>query len=136
MPGGKHLHIGKRDAIAGWLGGALASATSGAITIGFEGEPAVKITATANNIAVDLLQPSIFRVAEDETSLFDKLKTASEFGRTLSDSGVTLSFSRRGKEAVRLGKGARPTLSKLVSRSDDVQISSVAELARLKGDFD
>jgi hypothetical protein len=136
MPAGHHhLHIGKRDAIAGWLGGALGSALSGAITIDFAGSPAVKITARAGDIAVDLLQPRIFRTPQDETGLFDKLKTASEFGRRLSDRGVTLSFLRQGKEAVRLGRGAHPTLSKLVSRSDDIQVSSVRELARLKGDL-
>ena len=83
---------------------------------------------------MDLLQPRIFRMRE-YTGLFDKLKTASEFGRMLSDRGVTLSFSRQGKEAVRLGKNARPTLSKLVSKSHDVQVSSLRDLARLKGDL-
>ena len=80
------------------------------------------------------MQPRIFRMRE-YTDLFDKLKTASEFGRMLSDRGVTRSFSRQGKEAVRLGKNVRPTLSKLVSKSDDVQVSSLRHLARLKGDL-
>lgn len=134
MPGDDHLHIGKKDAVADWLVTALSSAKSGAISIDFEEKPAARITADAGDISVDLLQPRAFRMHED-TGLFDKLKTASEFGCKLSDRGVTLSFSRQGKEAVRLGKNARPILSKLVSKSDDVQISSVRQFAHLKGDL-
>ena len=134
MIGDDHLHIGKKDAVADWLAAALSSARSGAITINFEEMPAARITAGISGISVDLLPPRAFRMHED-TGLFDKLKTASEFGRKLSDRGVTLSFSRQGKEAVRLGKNARPTLSKLVSKSDDVQVSSLRQLARLKGDL-
>ncbi|AIC16726.1 hypothetical protein NVIE_2519 [Nitrososphaera viennensis EN76] len=51
------------------------------------------------------------------------------------DNGATMSFLRRGKEAIRLGKDARPTLSKLITRSGDIQMSSVRELAKLKGDL-
>ena len=134
MPDDDHLHIGKKDAVADWLVTALSSAKSGAITIDFAEMPAARITVGTGDISVDLLQPRVFRVHED-TGLFDKLKTASEFGRKLSDRGVTLSFSRQGKETVRLGKNAHPTLSKLVSRSDDIQVLSLKELARLKGDF-
>jgi hypothetical protein len=82
-----------------------------------------------------LLEPEFFRIPEDETSIFDKLKTATEFGRKLSDSGTTLAFLRKGKEAVRLGKDAKPTLSKLISRSDDVQLTDVKEFSKLKNDM-
>ncbi|HEX2471745.1 MAG TPA: hypothetical protein VHJ59_03235, partial [Nitrososphaera sp.] len=86
-------------------------------------------------LAVDLLEPTIFRIQEDETGLFDKLKTASEFARKLSDNGVTVSFLRKGKEAVTLGKDAKPTLSKMITRSDDIQLNSTREYAKLKGDL-
>lgn len=121
--------------IADWMGKAFKAAKTGTITIDVDGEPAVKMTASGGEISVDLLRPGLFRIPEDETGLFDKLQTASELGRKLSDNGVTLRFLRRGREAVRLGKGARPTLSKLITRSDDIQMSSVKEFARLKSDL-
>ena len=83
----------------------------------------------------NLLEPAAFKISEDETGLFDKLKTASELASRLSDNNVTLSFLRKDKEVVRLGKGAHPTLSKLVTRSDDVQMSSVREFRKLKKDL-
>ncbi len=131
----KHLHIDENDAIADSLSKMLKTAKSGAVTIDFGGEPAVKVAANNGTIAVDLLQPAIFRIPEDETGLFDKLRTASEFASKLSDNGVTLSILRRGKEVIKLGKDSKPTLSKLITRSDDIQMSSVTGLARLKEDF-
>jgi|SRR5689334_12760098 hypothetical protein len=131
----EHLHIDEKDALVEWLVKALHSAKAGAIEIDFESEPAVKIRADNGDIAVNLLEPTIFKIPEDETGLFDKLKTASEFGRKLSENGVTLSFLRRDKEAIRLGKNANPTLSKLITRSDDIQMSSVSELTKLKRDL-
>ena len=133
---GSHLHIDRQDPLSGWLARALASAKSGALEISFAGEePAARVTANEGDITVDLLQPSAFRVPDDETGLIDKLKTASEFARKLSDRGATLSILRRGKGAVKLGKGARPTLSRLMTGSGDIQMNSVRELARLKGDL-
>jgi hypothetical protein len=135
MVGDGHLHIDKKDQLSDWLGKALRSAKEGTLAISFENKPAVKIAISNGTLAVDLLEPTIFRTAEDDTRLFDKLKTASEFGRKLSDNGVTLSFLRKGKEAVRLGKDARPTFSKMVTRSDDIQLNSAREFAKLKKDL-
>lgn len=135
MLGDKHLHIDKKDQLGDWLSKALGSAKEGMLEIRFENEPAVKIAISNGTLAVDLLDPTIFAQPEDTTGLFDKLKTASEFAHKLSDNGVTISFLRKGKEAVRLGKDARPTLSKIVTRSDDIQLNSVREAVKLKGDL-
>lgn len=135
MPGKKHLHIDEGDQLSDWIGKALQSVKGGALEIGISGEPAVKVDAEGGRINIDLLRAGAFKIPEDETGLFDKLKTASEFGSKLSDNGITLSFLRNGKEAVRLGKGAHPTLSKAVTRSDDIQLTSMKEFARLKGDL-
>jgi hypothetical protein len=67
--------------------------------------------------------------------LFDKLKTAKEFSHQLTDNGLTLSFLRKGKEAITLGKKAHPTLSKLITRSDDIQVDSVRESIKLGRDL-
>jgi hypothetical protein len=135
MVGDRHLHIDENDQLSDWVGKALRSAKEGVLAISFENKPAVKIAISDGALSVDLLEPTIFRIPEDETGLFDKLKTASEFGRKLSDNGVTLSFLRKGKEAVRLGKEARPTFSKMVTRSDDIQLNSAREFAKLKEDL-
>ena len=65
------------------------------------------------------------------TGLFDKLEMAKEFSQKLTDNGLTLSFLRKGKEAITLRKEANPTLSKLITRSDDIQVDSVRESIKL-----
>jgi hypothetical protein len=115
----------------------MGSAKSGTIRLDMGNQPAAKIEIVnnENKIIIDLLQPSLFRTPEDETGLFDKLKSAKEFAQRLTDSGMTLSILRRGKEAIKLGKDAKPTLSKVITRSSDIEIDSMRQTAKLKGDL-
>ena len=62
------------------------------------------------------------------------LSFSKKFAHYLTINGVTLSISRKGKEAITIGKEAKPTLSRLLTRSDDVQIKSTMEAAKLTDD--
>ena|SRR6266516_4156889 len=147
--GQHHLHIGENDQIAEWLAKSLRSASKGIIKLDVGGKPTVKIEVNNNDniddnnnkgdknnrIIVDLIQPSFFKTTNDETGIFDKLKTAKEFSHKLSENGVTISFLRKGNEAITLGKGAKPTVSKLITRSNDMQINSLKAATELKRDL-
>jgi hypothetical protein len=73
-------------------------------------------------------------LTDSETELLDKLEIP-KFANKLTDNDTTIVFSRKGKEAIILGKEAKPTLSKLVSRSDDIQIKSLREVRKLVSDL-
>ena len=137
LPPDKHLHIDEQDPIADWLVRCMKSAQSGTINLNIGNQSAMKIDISNNGdkIIVDLLEPAFFSVTNDETGLFDKLKSAKEFAKKLTDHDITISFFRKGKEAITLGSKAKPTLSKLITRSDDVQINSVTQTTNLKRDF-
>jgi hypothetical protein len=135
MLGDDHLHIKKEDPIADWLAGSMKTAKAGTIKIDIEDQLAVQIDIHKDMININLLEPAVFKTPDDETGLFDKLNTAKEFAQKLSDNGLTLSFLRKGKKAIMMGKEAKPTLSKLVTRSDDIQINSTRESAKLKSDL-
>jgi hypothetical protein len=62
------------------------------------------------------------------------LSFSKKFAHYLTINDVTLSISRKGEEAITIGKEAKPTLSKLLTRSDDVQIMSTMEAAKLTDD--
>ena len=126
-----------QDPVTDWLIRSMRTAQTGTIKLDIEGKPALKIEIVnyGNNIMVDLLQPLFFRTDDDETGLLDKLKVAKEFAKKLTDNGMTISFLRRGKEAITLGKDARPTFSKILTRSDDVQINSITQTGNLKRDL-
>ena len=121
--------------ISDWLVKSMKSLTRGIIEIDTENQSAAQIDISNDKIAINLLQAEFFRAPDDETGLFDKLKTSKEFGHKLSENRLTLSVLRKGKEAITLGYKAKPKLSKLITRSDDIQIDSVKEIANLKRDL-
>ncbi|HZI69612.1 MAG TPA: hypothetical protein VFD60_00470 [Nitrososphaeraceae archaeon] len=157
-------HIIDNDIILDWIVKSMKS-VNGRIAIDMGNEPAMQINAAPNRIDIDLLHPELFKffkVTEDEdkrgrmdkikvklntakefaekltdseTGLFDKLNTPKEFAQKLTDNDMTLALLRKGKEAIILGKDAKPTVSKLISRSDDMQIKSVREVSKLGSDL-
>lgn len=62
-------------------------------------------------------------------------KTARELSHKFTNNGLMLLFLRKGQEAITLGKSAHPPLSRLISRSDDIQIDSVRESIKLSRDL-
>ena len=137
MFGKKHLHISADDVVADLLTKSLKTAAGGTIKVDVDNETAVRIEVEKDNnkINVDLVHPKLCSTPEDETGLFGKLTTAKEFAQMLTDNGLTLSFLRQGKQAISLGKEAKPTFSRVVTRSDDIQLNSVRESAKLKRDM-
>jgi hypothetical protein len=142
--GRKHLHISESDQIVNGIFKAVKSVTSGSIKLEIANQPALKIEINENDyisnsnkmaIKLDLLDPALFRIPEDETSLFDKLRTAMEFAQKLTDNGITLSLLRKGKAAITLGEEAKPTLSRIITKSDDIQLNSMKESTKLRTDF-
>ena len=123
------------------LAKSLKTIIAGAIDVNMEGKDALRfeVAKGQERINIDFIHPDVLQLAESETEdrigLFDKLKTAREFSHTLTNNGLTLSFLRKGKEAITLGKGAHPTLSRLITRSDDIQIDSVRESIKLSRDL-
>lgn len=55
--------------------------------------------------------------------------------KSLQLSNAHFSF-KKGREAITLGERARPSLSRLITKSDDIQVNSLKESAKLKNDFD
>ena len=147
--GRKHLHVSESDQIVDSLFKILNS-TSGFVKLEVANQPAMKIEINRNDqaegedndnvrrtiVKLDLLEPTFFSVPDDQTGLFDKLRTATEFAQKLTDNGITFSLLRKGKEAITLGEGARPSLSRIITKSDDIQLNSVKESVKLKTDFD
>ena len=146
--GRKHLHVSESDQIIDSLFKIMSSVSSGSIKLEVANQPAMKIEINTNDdqvdgddnnrtvVRLDLLEPTFFSVPDDQTGLFDKLRTAAEFAQKLTDNGITSSLLRKGKEAITLGEEARPSLSRIITKSNDIQVNSIKESAKLKNDFD
>jgi hypothetical protein len=164
MSSAPHKTVEKEDMLSYWLAKSLSSINSGLIKLHVSNKPALKIQAIGNKdknkkINIDFLEPELFSFdkkpgdsVEESSSFFHKLKNAFDFTKIVTDkddavlsfskkfahylsiNGVTLSISRKGKEAITIGEEAKPTLSRLLTRSDDVQIKSTVEAAKLTDD--
>jgi hypothetical protein len=150
------------DEIAFLLAKSLKLVTSGSIELHASNKPALKMQVTNDSdkdkkININFMEPEFFNIdivedVEENISFFDKLKNvfdvtkmildkdagilsfSKKFAQHLTDNDVTLSFSRKGKEAITIGKEAKPTLSRLLTKSGDVQIRSAKEAAKLTDD--
>lgn len=164
MSSAPHNTVEKEDMLSSWLAKSLRSITSGSIKLQVSDKLALNIEAIDNKdknkkINIDFLEPELFSFdikpedsVEENPSFFHKLKNAFDLTKIITDkderilsfskkfahyltiNGVTLSISRKGKEAITIGKEAKPTLSRLLTRSDDVQIKSTMEAAKLTDD--
>jgi hypothetical protein len=77
----------------------------------------------------------IHSMTDKESSFQQQLDLAKNFAHILTENNVTLVLMRKGKEAMIMGKEAKPTLSKIISGSDDLQVVSVIESSKLIGDI-
>jgi hypothetical protein len=53
----------------------------------------------------------------------------------LDNKGLSISILRKGKKALSIGREASPKISSLLTGSDDLQIDSIRQLARLDIDI-
>ncbi|MGA9149503.1 MAG: hypothetical protein WBZ36_02910 [Candidatus Nitrosopolaris sp.] len=78
---------------------------------------------------------AVEELKNSEKDFINILGIPKEFTQKLTDNNMTIVLSRKGKEAIILGKEAKPPVSKLISRSDDMQIKSVREITKLGSDL-
>jgi len=115
----------------------------GTIKIAFQNEDSIRIESVDNEIKLDIIDPSIFEISVDVikdsktsvknniTDFFKYIQEAREFTHKLSENNLTISILYKGKNIFTLGKDANPTLSKLLTRSDDIQINSIRKSIKL-----
>jgi hypothetical protein len=77
----------------------------------------------------------IHSMTDKESTFQQQLGLAKNFAHKLTENSMTIVLMRKGKEAIILGKEAKPTVSKIISGSDDLQIISVIESSKLIGDI-
>jgi hypothetical protein len=109
----------------------------GKISIDIQDERVLSISLDGNRVLLDVSDASIFGTAESDSNLglFEGLKRAKKLGESLDSKGITLSILRKGKKALSLGRDAKPTLSTLVTGTDDIQVDSVRQVTKLGKDI-
>lgn len=116
---------------------AILKKSHGQLNILIQDSPALSIT-LGSNIELNIHDASIFAgVGNDkrDMSLFDRIKTAQKLGEILNSNGLSISVLRKGKKAFTIGRDATPTISSILTGSDDIQIDSVTQAAKLGKDI-
>lgn len=116
---------------------AIFKKSHGQLNILIQDSPALSIT-LGSNIELNIHDASIFAgVGNDkrDMSLFDRIKTAQKLGEILNSNGLSISVLRKGKKAFTIGRDATPTISSILTGSDDIQIDSVTQAAKLGKDI-
>lgn len=102
---------------------------AGSVEVSENNKKSVKFSFVKNKITIDLLDIS-FNVPKTKGTL-SRLSEARKFAKSLKKKGLTLCISNKGKTVLKLGKEAKPKLSRLVTASDSVEITNLRELRKL-----
>ena len=116
----------------------IVKGSRGKISIIIRNKPAIELDFDEDNLAVNIVEPKILGIAEGvsgNVGLVEKLKTARTVGEVLNNKGLSVSILRKGKKALSIGREATPTVSSLVTGSDDIQIDSIIQVAKLDRDI-
>lgn len=116
----------------------IVKGSSGKLCIKLKDKTAVELRFEVDTLSVDIVEPKILGIAEQADSnvgLFEKLRTASKVGEILNNKGLSISILRKGKKALSIGRNATPTISSFVTQSDDIQIDSITQVAKLSRDI-
>jgi len=114
--------------------------SKGSLKISFNENPGISISFGSNDVRLDVEDPSIFEKVDlsgnsNSSSFFDNLKAARDFAEVLNDCGLSLVILRKGKEALTIGRNATPTLSSVITGSDDIHIDNLTQAAKLGKDL-
>ena len=107
---------------------------TGKISVKTDDKPTLSLTFGQSKVSLDIYDVPFFGMSEDNDEdfrIFDKIKTAKEIAQILDDNNLTVTILRKGKKVITLGKGAKPTISRLVTGSDDIQIESLRQAIKL-----
>jgi hypothetical protein len=109
----------------------------GKVGITYREGPILSISLEGNKIFLDVSDASVFGMSDNNNNLgfFDSLKATKTLAEMLDVEGLTLSILRKGKEALTIGREATPKVSTILTRSDDIQVDSVREVAKLGRDL-
>ena len=114
---------------------------SGTVKIARKNNDALRIESEDKNIKLHVIDPSIFdipfeTIKDHKSDFLDYIKEAKEFAHKLSENDLTVSIlNNKNENAITLGKNANPSFSKLITRSDDIQINSIRKSIKLASDI-
>ena len=108
---------------------------SGEVTLFTGDEEALQVKAEDNKIELSVTSKEFLKDVVDSAgggdSIRSKLAQLKDIAGELKDEGITITLSYRGDILVTIGSEAKPKFSRLVTRTDAVQINNLRKLLQL-----
>lgn len=115
-----------------WLGHVI---KSGEVTLATGDVEALQIKAEDNKIELSIADKQFLKdvlgSAGDGKSIRNKLAQLKSLATELKDEGLTITLSYEGDLLVTIGSEAKPKFSRLVTRTDSVEINNLRKLIEL-----
>jgi len=89
----------------------------------------LKLSFSKNTIVFDLLDIE-FNIPSSK-GMFERISEARKLAKILEENNFTLCISHKGKIVMKLGKDAKPKLSRMLTKSKSVEITNLRELRKL-----
>jgi hypothetical protein len=108
---------------------------SGEVTLFTGEEEALQVKAEDNKIKLSIASKEFMKDVVDSAgggaSIRSKLAQLRDIAGELKDEGLTLTLSYRGDILVTIGSEAKPKFSRLITRTDAVEIKNLRKLLEL-----
>ncbi len=108
---------------------------SGEVTLITGGEEALQVKAEDDKIELSIaskeFMKDVIESAGGGASFRSKLAQLKDIAEELRDEGITITLSYRGDIIITIGSEAKPTFSRLLTRTSAVEIKSLRKLLEL-----
>jgi len=115
-----------------WLGHIV---KSGEVTLVTGDVEALQIKAEDNKIELSIVDKEflkdVFGSSGGKKAIRSKLATIKSIAMELKDEGLTITLSYKGDPLVTIGSEAKPKFSRLVTRTDAVEINNLRKMIEL-----
>lgn len=108
----------------------LLSLSNGNVKINCDNNPSIQFSADPETRTIDIIDLPI--KLSKKTGFLKTLKEGKTLAKELKKNGITLDVKFKGKLVLRLGKNAKPKLTKVVTLSGDIEISDLKTLMKLE----
>ncbi len=102
---------------------------SGSLKIACDDTPSIKFSATKDTKILDVIDIPI-KISK-KPGIIKQLSEAKDLAKQLAQKNKTLEVRLKGETVLKLGKNANPKLAKIITLSNDIEISDLKKLKKL-----
>jgi hypothetical protein len=106
---------------------------SGSLKVACDGSPSVNFMVEGSSRIIDIIDIPI--EIEKRPGLIKQLSEAKDLAKNLKQQNITLEIRLHGEPVLKLGAQANPKLAKIVTLSNDIEITDLRKLKKLNDVF-